>query len=151
MRFQIGWSDGPLSIYGTAGETLVGSPSVNTWYYIEVEFDAGTDMARARVSTDDITFGNWTSWVTASGGSFTEINKVSLTTESGSWNSYWDDIRPATTEEPPGGGGGATTTTASTTALQAQFYFSSIVFMGIIIFMFGLLTSFVLFKTFKMV
>lgn len=63
-----------------------------TWYKVSVEFDQPNGNARARLNENP-----WTTWVNTSGGSFTSIDLLRLTSADGTTNNYnVDDIGPGT-------------------------------------------------------
>jgi hypothetical protein len=112
LRFVIGWGTNAtfnnanniaFGDNGTNWVTLSTTASAATWYYVDVEFDKANNRARASFNG-----GAWSSYVTASGGSYTQIDKLRITTADGNavdQGYYIDSIGVGT--------GPATATTAS--------------------------------------
>lgn len=79
-----GGSPGDIILAGTA-ETVVATWVVNTWYKVEVEWQASDDTVRARV--DD---GTWTSFVAAA-TTFATVNTVRLENADGDTSTFYVD------------------------------------------------------------
>lgn len=73
-----------------AGITIVGSPTINTWYNIELDWDSTLGI-RARANG-----GAWTSYSTTN--SFTTLDTIQLASAGGSinGNTYFDDFTDTT-------------------------------------------------------
>lgn len=80
VRFM---DDGNMDISGNATEDIITSYSANTWYLVEVEWQASDDTVRARGDG-----GDWTNWlatkVATDGLNQIQMEQINTT------NAYWD-------------------------------------------------------------
>ena len=96
--------DGGIEIGGATWEVLLASPSINTWYWVQVEIDQPNGRFRARIGTSEaaVQAASWTAYVGyLGGGTFNNIDTIALSHDVSAYSAWWDDIKS---------GGGETTT-----------------------------------------
>lgn len=72
-RYQIQLdSSGDINFNGSTAETL-GTYTLSTWYYLEIEIDATGNLARGRYDG-----GTWSSWLVSNTGDYIQIDNIQL-------------------------------------------------------------------------
>ena len=91
-----------IQIDRSGGNDYILQPySADTWYEIEIEWDAGRGAngeVRARARIAEGTWGSWSTWATGS-NNFTAIDKIYLATYADT--AYWDDFKEGGASAPP--------------------------------------------------
>jgi hypothetical protein len=82
---------GNLQYFDGGSYVTIGAVSLNTWFQLDVEWDAASDTARYRLDG-----GSWTSFVSFNGTITTGIDDVALVKGAANATAaYWDTLSPA--------------------------------------------------------
>lgn len=89
-------STGNIEMYDgdLVGWASIQAYSADTWYRIDVEFDAAGQPNKYRVRVDS---GTWTAWTTVYGSTYETVERLTMENSSTNAHTFWvDDIRATT-------------------------------------------------------
>jgi len=80
-------ASGEILMMHSAGNTVIGSYSANTWYLIEVEFDVANTRERVRIDG-----GSWTDWKNFRDSGIVNVSQFLTYCHSTAGTGYFDDV-----------------------------------------------------------